>query len=185
MHVVRQGREGWGDSFEEDLNPLGLVQKDGTVYLVACRGLTDVPQAYPLHRMHDVQLGMVTPTPIDFDLARFIEDTHGLAHPPDGMTEMPIIDLVLRVHPRTLYHFHERPLCADQEPIEWPPKGAPECEWGYVRARLPYSKLLVAFLLSMGPWVEVVAPQEVRDEIGRRSMGMAEHYLHDQLAKAS
>lgn len=150
-----------GNASHRVLIPLGLVAKDGSLYLLAVEGLSDAPVAYPLHRM---QSALVVPQSAqerpDFDLDRFIEATHQLSH---GLTsDHTPVDITLKVHPRWLYHFQERPLSADQQIVEPAALG----EWATLRVCLPITVQLKPFLASMGPGVEVLEPPSLRQAVG-------------------
>ncbi|WP_298923800.1 WYL domain-containing protein [uncultured Ramlibacter sp.] len=155
----------------ELVSPLGLVAKDGTIYLVAVRGLTDSPRPLPLHRVSaaEVHFQQAQLRP-EFELKKYILDSHQFSHPLDPKAD-PVV-LKLRVAPETIYHFKERPLSADQK--ELAPKGAEP--WWVVTATVPNTLLLVPFLLSMGHWIEVVEPADVRAKTAERVGEMWAHY---------
>jgi predicted DNA-binding transcriptional regulator YafY len=139
------------------VSPLGLVAKDGTIYLVAIEGLGDTPRPFALHRMAkaDVHFETAQPRP-DFDLDDYILASHQFSHVLDASA--PPAKLKLRVAPEALFHFLERPLSTDQP--KKPPKGPDG--WFLVTATVPDSVLLVPFLVSMGPWIEVLEPAGIR-----------------------
>ncbi len=152
-------------------SPQGLVAKDGTIYLLATKGLGDKPGHFPLHRMSAISVDhrALQKRP-DFDLDRYILDSNQLSHTL-GSEETPV-ELKLRVAPGTLYHFRERPLSRDQKIS--PSKSSDG--WCVVTASVRFTLLLVPFLLSMGGWIEVLGPQQVRDEIAERVRAMTAHY---------
>lgn len=158
-------------------SPLGLVAKDGTIYLVAVKGLTDAPRHFALHRMSDLdvhfQPAQARP---EFDLQQYIVDSHQFSHVLDA-TALPVA-LRLRVAPETIYHFRERPLSIDQK--EKPPQG--DEPWHIVTATVPKTMLLLPFLVSMGPWIEVLAPVAVRAETAKWVGRMWRHYACDEPA---
>lgn len=153
------------------VSPQGLVAKDGTLYLLATKGLGDNPQHFPLHRMSDTQIHHLDlQFRPDFDLDRYIQDSHQLSH---KLEDEPVsMELILRVAPEALYHFHERPLTGDQS--IGPARKSDG--WSIVTANVRFTVLLVPFLLSMGGWIEVVGPSKVRDEMSKRVRFMASHY---------
>lgn len=159
---------------EETVTPLGLVAKDGTIYLVVVKGLNDKPYHVALHRMLKAEMHyqQAQHRP-DFDLQRHIEETHQFSHVLDE-AEQPL-ELNLRVAPGAFFHFKERPLSANQTVT--PPEG--DERWYVVKATVPRTKLLVPFLVSMGPWIEVVAPANVRAETAKWIAGMAAHYPNE------
>lgn len=160
-----------GKASSQLVSPLGLVAKDGTIYLVAVKGLADSPRHFPLHRMSDadVHFQAAQPRP-EFDLQRYIHDSHQFSHVLDGKASP--VKLVLRVAPETIYHFRERPLSADQR--ETPPTG--DEPWHIVAATVPWTILLLPFIVSMGPWIEVVEPGDMRAETADWVVRMWAHY---------
>jgi len=160
-----------GEENDKRLTPLGLVAKDGTIYLVAVNGATGKPIPYALHRMSSAKAhndrADLRP---DFDLDRHIRDTHQFSHALDDAK--PPVSLRLRVAPEMMYHFRERPLSENQRVTE-PEEGQ---TWYLVTAEVPDTILLVPFLLSMGHWIEVLEPQTVRAETALRAQQMWQHY---------
>ncbi len=154
-------------------SPQGLVAKDGTLYLLCTKNLSDHPIHYALHRMTSAQVSheplVIQP---DFDLDRYIVQSHTLSH---TLTQTPDpIELRLRVAKETVYHFIERKLEPEQT------IGDEIDGWHIVTASVPNTMLLVPFLLSMGPGVEVLAPPEVRTEMATRVQSMATRYIQKQ-----
>lgn len=154
------------------LSPQGLVAKDGTVYLLATSGIENRVRHFPLHR---VRSAFVHSHPLQvlpgFNLDCYIEESHQLSHPLD-VDAAPVV-LKLRVAPETIYHFSERPLSKDQTIILQSGMGG----WFLVTATVPETILLIPFLLSMGGWIEVLEPADVRDETARRLSSAAAHYV--------
>jgi predicted DNA-binding transcriptional regulator YafY len=163
-----------GKQSRQVLSPHGLVAKDGTIYLLATKGSSDIPHHFALHRMSDAR---VVPRPVqdrpDFDLDDYIEDSHQLSHRLDG--QAPPIALQLRVAPKALFHFAERPLSADQQIA--PPRSADG--WHLVSATVPETMLLLPFLLSLGPWIEVLAPASVRSQCTQWLRQASAYYAPD------
>jgi predicted DNA-binding transcriptional regulator YafY len=154
-------RSAAGKNSNPILNPLGLVAKDGTLYLMAVQGLSDQPMAYALQR---VTLALVVPRPAqeraDFDLDRYIDASHQLSHGLDAALAPAMIKL--KVDPEWLYHFKERPLSPDQHILEPTRPG----EWAVVSVLLPITLLIRPFIASFGPGVEVLEPESLRQEVG-------------------
>jgi predicted DNA-binding transcriptional regulator YafY len=166
-----------GKKTSQVLSPLGLVAKDGTVYLAAIKGLADAPHHYALHRMSDVEVHFqrAQDRP-DFELDRYILDSHQFSHVLDE--NAPPLQLKLRVAPETIYHFRERPLSGDQAetlPCDDEP-------WHIVTATVPQTFLLMPFLVSMGPWIEVLGPAPMRAQIAEWVGKMWTHYAGDSAA---
>ena len=164
-----------GKASEHTVSPQGLVAKDGTIYLIATKGLGDKPMhALPLQRMTTAEVtNKKSQFRPDFDLDRYILESHQLSHRIRGEDED--IELSLRVAPEALFHFQERGLSVTQT------IGAASRTdgWRMVEARIPYTVLLVPFLLSMGGWIEVIGPPQVRKELRSRQQAMISRYESD------
>jgi predicted DNA-binding transcriptional regulator YafY len=146
--------------------PLGLVAKDRTIYLLGVKGDEDMPKEFALHRAISMQATHPVGIPVEdsprarFDLDLYIRNTHELSHPINAGLPSK---LVLRVKHDATYHFKERPLSNDQS-IE-PESGRD----GFFRveATVPDTVLLTPFLVSMGPWIEVIGPPQVREKVSQ------------------
>ena len=170
-HIHRTNRS---ISVPKLVTPLGLVAKDGTLYLIGVQGLSENPIHYPLHRMAETQVHYKPAIQrLGFDLKRYVYESHQFSH--TLYTEEAPVVLELRVHPDAIFHFEERPLSLNQTILE-PTAKEP---WYAVKAKIPVTILLVPFLLSMGHWIEVVGPKQVRAEAAKRIRGMFEHYASD------
>jgi predicted DNA-binding transcriptional regulator YafY len=167
-----------GKASSQLVSPLGLVAKDGAIYLVGSKGLADAPRHFPLQRMSDVEVHFqqAQQRP-DFDLQRYIQDSHQFSHALDA--EAPPLQLKLRVAPESIYHFRERPLSSDQ--VETLPEGTET--WHIVTAKVPLTVLLIPFIVGMGPWVEVLEPAGLRNEAAKWIGGMWAHYAQDPPAQ--
>lgn len=145
------------------VSPQGLVAKDGTIYLLATTGFGDLPQRFSLDRISNAEVSNKSLVQnAVFDLDQYIEDSHQLSHKLDE--NAPPIRLRLLVAPETIYHFKERPLDNQKFGGEKSASG-----WFFVEADVHYTILLVPFLLSMGGWIEVLDPPEVRKEMALRA----------------
>lgn len=160
-----------GHASSQLVSPLGLVAKDGTIYLVAIKGLTDTPRHFALQRMSETDVHFQQAQPrSEFDLQQYILDSHQFSHVLDA--KAPPVQLKLRVAPDAVYHFMERPLSGDQKNA--PPKGSEP--WHIVTATVPKTILLLPFLISMGPWIELVEPVGLRAEMAEWVGGIWAHY---------
>ena len=167
-------RSAAGKQSTQLVSPLGLVAKDGTMYLVAVKGLTDVPRHFALHRMTDadVHFQPAQPRP-DFNLQQYIVDSHQFSHVMDA--DASPLALRLRVAPDAMFHFRERALSDDQN-VVLSDAGEP---WFTVTATVPKTMLLVPFLVSLGPWIEVLEPAALRSEVAEWVGKMWNHYAID------
>jgi len=163
-----------GKESKQVLSPQGLVAKDGTIYLLATKGMSEPPRHFALHRVTEAH---VMPHPLqarpDFDLDSYIRDSHQLSHRLDA--EAPPESLKLRVAPETLFHFTERPLSSDQS---IGPARRPD-GWHLVTSTVPETILLVPFLVSMGPGIEVLGPPSVRSKMAKWLRDASAHYSED------
>lgn len=154
-----------------ELAPLGLVAKDGSLYLLAVKGLSDRPHAFALHR---IRQAVVRPFPAqgrpDFNLDEYIRETHQLSHVVEDQPEHMMVKL--RVDPRWLYHFEERPLSDKQVIQPLPGKG----QWALVMAPIPQTVILPTFILSYGEGVEVLEPESLRAKVSQSLRRASELY---------
>ncbi len=166
-------RSSGGRESKKKLGPLGLVMKDGSVYLVCCEPPGQAVLSLPLHRVRSASVtsSVFTP-PARFDLDAWLEETGQMNHPQDR--DNRVISLVLEVAPESIWHFQERPLSPDQV-ISGPGQDG----WFRVTATTRRYYALTAFLASFGPYIRVVGPPQVlegRDGIVAWARGMAAHY---------
>jgi len=168
-----------GKASSRTRSPQALVAKDGSLYLLATEGLGDPPIAFALHRMTRAS---VLPRPMtsrpDFDLDRYIEDTHQLSHKLQAAA--PPLQLKLRVSPGELFHFKERALAENQQIGPSDPKDG----WHIVSAEVPDTVQLLPFLVSIRD-LEVLAPPDLRERVGRWLHVAAARYGKQDGAKAS
>ena len=155
----------------------GLIAKDGAIYLIGTEGLTDSPsRAHPLQRFKETcVMASASQYRPDFNLDEYIEKTHQLSHSIEGKNDL--FDLILRVNPAAIFHFQERPLGKSQK-INQPTEND---AWYLLSTQVPYTVLLVPFLLSMGPWIEIISPEKIKSEFISRLRVMQEIYKKDLL----
>lgn len=150
-------RSSKGKLSRKRMGVLGLVSKDGSIYLVGLAGLETVPgAALPLHRMNNARVDILAPFHhAPFDIDEWLEKTGQMSHP-QGDAEKTI-RLEFLVAPQTVYHFQERPLGPDQvitAPVS-------EGEWHHVAVTTKHWHTLTSFLASFGPNIKVLGPPEV------------------------
>jgi predicted DNA-binding transcriptional regulator YafY len=145
------------DNLEKEyvVNPLGLVFRDGVIYLICTLfDYTDIVQMV-LHRMTDAT-PMETPVrrPRGFDLDRYLKE---------GGLDFRLgeeISVCLDVHRDTAHHLGETPLSRDQR------MSAPDAEgWVTVRATVPDTSQLRWWILGLGARIRVRTPKRLRTEI--------------------
>ena len=154
-----------------DVTIQGLVMKDDTLYLLATTGLSDTPRHMAVHRISAAEI-LPQPAQVQpgFDLDQYIEKQYQLSHLIHPHN--PPIQLQLRVHANMVYHFEERRLTPDQtiEPDSEKP------DWYRVTAHIPELHALVAFLQSMGAGIEVLGPENVRQQMATQAKQVADFY---------
>ena len=149
------------------INPLGLVVRDGVVYLAATAWNYQDIRHYVLHRMRRPEL-LDTPAkrPPGFRLSRHIKD--------DSRFSYPVSTRRLRVRLRfdagAAIHLTESRLAADQRITEM------EDGRALIEATVPDTADLRWWLLSFGSAVEVLEPADLREEFRRQAQAMRELY---------
>lgn len=157
-----------GESKKHAVNPLGLVSKDGAIYLIATKGSDSQKIHFALQRVTEANVATRSPriVPTGFELDQYIEETHQLSHPiGDG------IHLVLEANDEALFHFTERPLSRTQKIEKSRTKG-----WHKITAEIPNTILLMPFLMSMLKNVRVIEPLSLRKDVANMIEKMKENY---------
>lgn len=150
---------------EYPVHPLGLIQRGQVLYL-ACtiKTYADI-RLLALHRVQSaLLLDIPAVAPDGFNL-----DTY-LASGAMGWSTTKPINLVATFSPEAGMHLQETPLSADQI-IEHLPDGRLQ-----VRATVLETQQLVWWLLGFCDGVEVLAPQELREQLITRVTRLAERY---------
>jgi len=149
-----------GRSIRTEVSPLGMVAKDGTIYMPSVKGFNDTPIHYALHRIQSADL-VAKPNQhyANFDLDHYIQAFHQLRHAIDA-PELEI-NLKLKVESKAVYHFTERPLSITQKIL----KIQGSAEHMLIEVNVPHTLLLRAFLVSFGPAVEVLEPLSLRQKV--------------------
>lgn len=137
------------------LHPLGIVFRDGVVYLICTREGRDGIVQMALHRMESAASGQAAvERPEGFDLSQYVQ-SGGLDF---RLGEAPL-ELALLLEPRTAVHLEETPLNASQS--------LSEADDGriHLTATVADTAQLRWWLLGLGDQVEVVGPDRLRGEI--------------------
>ncbi|MGH7910416.1 MAG: helix-turn-helix transcriptional regulator [Candidatus Dormibacteraceae bacterium] len=150
-------RRAGGRKVERTVEPLGLVVKAGVWYLLAAAG-----GAIRTYRLSRVEAAERTEErferPAGFDLARhWAEVRSSFRRRAEG------VFVAVRVTPEQVVLFTRLVAGALVEPMEALPPG----EDGWPRYALRYPALGAArgSLLALGPWIEVLAPRELRQSL--------------------
>ena len=167
-------RRSTGKVDDVEVSVLGLVAKDGAVYMIGVRGFDDKPRHYPLHRVKRAAVVKVRAfTRSEFQIDQYIHDQHQLAHLRSD--EDSPIELDLLVAEEALFHFRERPfltVSGEQSISDKPVQG----KWYSVKATVPYTVMLAPFLWSHAGWVQVLGPESIRKRVADGLLAAAGHY---------
>lgn len=148
------------------VNPLGLVSRGGSYYLVATARDYPEPRNFALHRMASATLlDEPASKPTSFNLRRYIAE-HGFELPLGGD-----LNLELRVSPWMASYLDERKLSPDQTLT--PIRGREEQR---LSATVANTDQLRWWLRSFGANVEVVKPASLRRKLASEFAEMAELY---------
>ena len=153
-------------SVEYEVNPLGLVFRQGVVYLVATLWNYDDIKQLALHRLRRATLvDKRAKTPPGFALDDYIKGGE-FAYP---LSSTPI-KLRLLFDTNTAHHLLETPLAEAQVVLSHPGRGTE------IRATVPDTSELRWWLLGFGDGVEVLAPKKLRAEFHSTSKKMYARY---------
>jgi len=145
------------------VDPLGLISRDQTLYLIARGNKPNTAILYALHRMTESYISPDRITEDDFNIDEYINHSNDLVSS----------HLKLRVHKDTVYHFSERPF-NDTQKLEIDPN---DKDYYILEAtKLPSIFYLKPFLASMGSGIEVLEPKEIRNELGKWLRDAAAYY---------
>ncbi|QGM21755.1 WYL domain-containing protein [Spiribacter sp. 2438] len=148
------------------ISPLGIVFRDGVVYLVCQRNGQDEVVHLAMHRFLEAE-GLDEPVhrPADFDLSDYVH-RGGLNF---KLSEEPLA-ITLRVTAETAVHLEETPLSEDQRMT------AEVDARRQLTATVPDTAQLRWWLMGLGDQAEVIAPDALRDElIGRIRRALAQY----------
>ena len=164
LEVAYRSRER-GELLRCELNPLGLVFKGGSAYLVCTFwDYTDIRQIV-LHRVQRAEVLEVSAVvPEGFDLDGYIQE---------GEFSYPVgepIRLEAVFSHGAAFHLHDTPLSADQVLTEL------DHERVLLRATVENTAELRWWLLGFGELVEVLAPADLRSEFRERASALAARY---------
>ena len=144
-----------GVSVRQVLNPLGIVLKNGIIYLVATAGEYEHPRHYVLHRMsRAVLLEQKAKSKADFDFARYVEQDKTFSYPVSGKK----IKLHALFSEDAAFHLSESKLSEDQTIINKKDGRM------LVKATINDTMELRWWLLGFGSNVEVMGPNSLRQE---------------------
>jgi predicted DNA-binding transcriptional regulator YafY len=155
-----------GNSFERLVDPLGLVAKGSTWYLVAAAE-GDV-RSYRVSRVRDARVNEEPcARPKDFDLAAFWAEssTHFVA-------SLPRYQVTARIAPEVLETVYHAGRYARIEKVE-----PPDAEgWITLCLQFEQEEAACGYLLSFGTRVEIVEPRDLREKVLRLAESVAAFY---------
>jgi predicted DNA-binding transcriptional regulator YafY len=149
------------------VHPLGLVFREGLVYLVCTvKDYTD-PRHLPLHRMLSAKVqDEMARRPAKFDLRAYVEEQAELAYP----VTRERVRLRALFEAQAAFHLSERPLAKDQQ-LKPQPDGRV-----LLTATVQETLELRWWLLGFGEKVEVLEPASLRKEFAAVAQRMAAAY---------
>lgn len=150
-----------------EVNPLGLVYRQGVHYLVATLwGYTD-PRHMALHRMSNAT-PLETPATLiaGFDFERYVREEKSFDYPLGAD-----IRLEIRVEPWLAKHLEESRLADNQVVTK-----AGDDKWSRVVARVSNTDQLFWWLRSLGQSLEVIKPISLRKKMAESASALSEMY---------
>lgn len=157
---------GDGVSVERVVDPLGLVAKGSVWYLVAA--VEGEPRSYRVSRLKAAEIvDEACARPEDFDLAAFWSESTSYF-----TTHLPRYSATLRVEPSAAPRVRSGGWYTRLER-----EGAPDAEgWIPVVILFDDEHSALEYVLSFGPQMEVIEPQELREQVIRAAEGIVAHY---------
>ncbi|WP_313036474.1 helix-turn-helix transcriptional regulator [Stenotrophomonas acidaminiphila] len=151
---------------EMKIHPLGLLVRGSVQYLICTlRDYKDIKHL-ALHRLSTViTLDEPAVAPEGFDFAGYVATTGSKYHA-QGQ-----IRLVARFEAETIEHLRDTPVSIDQQMSEPDPEG-----WATLTATLDSDETLRWWLLGFGSRVEVIEPEDLRQELAMELAGAAGRY---------
>lgn len=158
-----------GDERQYQVNLLGMVFRDGVIYAVCTLDGKENIRQMPLHRILQAKLmNEAIECPPHFDLDHYVRtyfdyplrELQVNASHRDGIQEK--IRVTLALDPVSAVHLQESPLAEDQV-IQALPDGRIT-----FTATVNNTERLRWWILSYGPYMEIMAPEDLRKEIGKK-----------------
>jgi predicted DNA-binding transcriptional regulator YafY len=161
-----------GGPVKRDIEPLGLVLKAGTWYVVA--GVDGQLRTYRVSRVLGVEARTGTfARPEGFDLAAFWTESSAAFE-----RDIPRIEIDVRVRPDRLDHLRAAAGNATVQAAEYLPDPDPD-GWLRLRIRMDWPDEAHRLLLAAGRWLEVLGPPEVRARVAATARAIADRYATD------
>jgi predicted DNA-binding transcriptional regulator YafY len=171
LHIDYKRSDGVENSYR--VNPLGLVLRNGSMYLIATKADSGDRRIFALHRIQLAeQINTPTERPAGFDLQQFIDDGHMGFDLTGGGSYKPI-KLKAIFDPITANHLSESRLSEDQS-IE-----KLDDQHFMISATVQETEQLFWWLLSFGFRVEVLEPDHLRQKMADSVRELAKKYQID------
>jgi predicted DNA-binding transcriptional regulator YafY len=154
------------NSFERLVDPLGLVAKGSTWYLVAA--VEGEVRSYRVSRVHGARLTEQSCVrPREFDLAAFWEQssTHFVAN-------LPHYPVTVRMAQEVLEKVYHAGRYARIEHANPPDSGG----WITLRLQFELEEAACGYLLSFGPQVEILEPLALREKVLQLAQSVVAYY---------
>ncbi|HEY6408442.1 MAG TPA: YafY family protein [Ktedonobacteraceae bacterium] len=154
------------NSFERMVDPLGLVAKGSTWYLVAA--IEVEARSYRVSRVQDARVkDEACVRPKDFDLAAFWAEssTHFVAN-------LPRYPVTMRIAPEVLETVNHAGRYARIEKAE-----PPDAEgWITLHLQFEQEEAACGYLLSFGTQVEIIEPRDLREKVTKLAESVVAFY---------
>lgn len=172
LRVKSRTRQSPTNPREYLINPLGLVTREGLIYLVWCSAEGgDKVKEFALHRLTEAEvLDDACVLPSGFTLDGFINEERGFSYLVQP-NELPHIDFEFLADKDLAFKLSETPLDMTQR------IGEPDADgWSRVTAHVPYTHQLMAWIREQGYNIRVLGPQPLLDEMVSQIRQMAALY---------
>jgi predicted DNA-binding transcriptional regulator YafY len=161
-------------SFERLVDPLGLVAKGSTWYLIAA--IEDEIRSYRVSRIQTAQvLDEPCQRPQDFDLADYWAQSSTRF-----VANLPRYRVTVRIASELLEHIYHAGRYAKIESADPPDANG----WLLLRLQFEMEESACGYLLSFGPRVEIVEPVELREKVIALAKSVVEFY-EEQMSEQS
>jgi hypothetical protein len=155
-----------GDLVRLEVDPFGLVVREGRLYLVAGVAAAENPAIVVLHKVaRAALLDREAVAPRAFDLDAYLQEGA------PGFSDPAAIDLELRFEPEIGPALVDARLDGAHDLVE-----QADGTW-LLRASVADTSQLRAWVLSYGTFVEVLGPPLLREWVAEQAVAMSERYL--------
>lgn len=168
----REGNNNSTSTFERTVDPLGLVAKGSTWYLIAA--IENDIRSYRVSRIQTAEvLDEPCQRPQNFDLADYWVQSSTRF-----VASLPRYSVTVRIAPELLEHIYHAGRYAKIESTD-PPDAT---GWLCLRLQFEMEESACGYLLSFGPRVEIIEPLELREKVIALAKSVVEFY-NEQLSE--